>query len=252
MNISGKYVAVLVDNYFEQAEFEEPIGVLKEAGAEVTIIGTTKLEIRGMNHVKLADSFKVDLLIGQVSSDNYDAVILPGGAINADSLRVNEDAQHFVIEFLEANKPVAAICHAPWLLVSIDMVEGKRLTSYHTIKDDIVNAGGHWVNREVVVDENLITSRDPDDLPAFNRAIITMLYDQESGELQVGSDTPVGQSESRIEQDSRLRSMGYDKKQDQIDDEDEIAILTDDDEADPDELRISTIESDERAHSNHE
>jgi len=250
MDISGKYVAILVDNYFEQAEFEEPISALKEAGAEVTIIGTSRLELRGMNHVKLADSFKADILIDQVSSDDYDAIVLPGGAINADSLRVNEVAQRFVLEFLEDKKPVAAICHAPWLLVSADVVEGRALTSYYTIKDDIVNAGGDWADKEVVIDENLITSRAPDDLPAFNAAIIKMLNEQEPGELQTGDDTIAGRTELQTEEDSRLRSMGYDKIRDQIDDGDEIEILADEDESDPDALRLSNIEPEEHIRSN--
>ncbi len=250
MDISGKYVAILVDNYFEQAEFEEPISALKDAGAEVTIIASKQLELQGMNHVKLADSFKADLLLDQVSSEDYDAIVLPGGALNADSLRVNEAAQRLVLEFFEDNKPMAAICHAPWLLVSADLVEGKRLTSYYTIKDDVVNAGGDWVDKEVVVDGNLITSRDPDDLPAFNKAIIKMLSQREPGELQTGNDTIAGRTEFQTEEDSRLRSMGYDKIRDQINDEDEIEILSGDDETDPDELRLSNIEPEERVGSN--
>lgn len=175
MDISGTKVAVLVDNYFEQAEFEEPISALKDAGAEVTIISSDGKALQGMRHATLADNFAADLLLRQASSEDYDALVLPGGALNADNLRTVETAKQWVLDFLDEGKPLAVICHAPWLLVSADAVEGRRLTSYHTIRDDIMNAGGEWVNLPVVVDDNLITSRQPDDLPQFNDALITML-----------------------------------------------------------------------------
>ncbi|HEX5744152.1 MAG TPA: type 1 glutamine amidotransferase domain-containing protein [Candidatus Saccharimonadales bacterium] len=176
MDISGKHIAVLVHDYFEQSEFEEPISALKDAGAEVTVIAaSTNKSLTGMDHAKQGDTFQADLLLEQASSGDYDALVLPGGAINADHLRAVEAAKQWVGDFLDSGKPLAAICHAPWVLVSADAVEGRRLTSYHTIRDDITNAGGEWVNQPLVIDENLITSRGPDDLPQFNDAVIRML-----------------------------------------------------------------------------
>lgn len=175
MNIKNKQVAVLVHNYFEQAEFEEPIMALKNAGAEVTIISADKKSLRGMRHIQLGDTFKADILLDEASSEDYDALVLPGGATNADNLRIVEAAKQWVLDFLDAGKPLAVICHAPWVLVSADAVEGRRLTSYHTIRDDVVNAGGEWIDQAVIVDGNLITSRKPDDLPRFNKELLKML-----------------------------------------------------------------------------
>ncbi len=175
MNIKGKRVAVLVDNYFEQAEFVEPIAALKNAGAEVEVIASKQKDLHALNHIKKGDDFVADKLLKEASSDIYDALVLPGGAINADHLRVVDKAKQWVVEFLDSGKPLAVICHAPWVLVSADVVEGRRLTSFYTIKDDIRNAGGEWVDLPVVLDNNLITSRQPDDLPVFNQALINML-----------------------------------------------------------------------------
>jgi deglycase len=175
MDVAGKQIAIVVHNYFEQAEFEEPLSALKAAGAGVTVISADTLTLQGFHHVSRGDTFQADLLLQQAKTGDYDALVLPGGVINADQLRANEAARLWVTEFLDAGKPVAAICHAPWVLVSADAVEGRRLTSYHTLKDDIVNAGGEWVNLPVVVDGNLITSRQPDDLPQFNEALIQLL-----------------------------------------------------------------------------
>jgi len=176
MSIKGKRVAILVHNYFEQAEFEEPLQALKNAGATVSIISATdSIELQAMKHVDKGTSFTADLLLKDAQPGDYDALVLPGGAINADHLRAVDAAREWVVEFLDSDKPLAVICHAPWVLVSADAVDGKRLTSYHTIKDDIVNAGGEWTNRPVVVDGNLITSRQPADLPQFNAALIEQL-----------------------------------------------------------------------------
>lgn len=241
MNIAGKHVAVLVHNYFEQAEFEEPISALKDAGAEVTIIAVNKKTLQGLNHTDKGDAFEADLLLEQASSGDYDALVLPGGAINADQLRVIGAAQDWVKDFLDAGKPVAAICHAPWLLVSADEVAGRRLTSYHTLEDDIVNAGGDWVNEPLIIDGNLITSRKPDDLPQFNDAIIEMLGRQQSSAIPDAADTPIGDSEQENEDSTRLRSLGYDKEHDEITDDDEAEMLADADDEDPDELHLSDV-----------
>lgn len=175
MDISGKHIVFLLDNYFEQAELEEPLSALRDAGGEVSVISTTAGEVQGMNHAEMGDKFPVDMTINRASSDDYDCLVLPGGVINADKLRMNGSAQKWVADFINSPRPIAVICHAPWVLVSADCIEGRRLTSYYTIQDDIRNAGAEWVDAEVVIDANLITSRSPDDIPKFNEAIINML-----------------------------------------------------------------------------
>jgi protease I len=174
-DISGKKVAIVVDDDFEQAEFTGPRDALKEAGAEVTVISVNGGEVHGMNHDEKADTFQTDAKIDDVDPDNFDALVLPGGAINADSLRMNEKTQQWTKQFLQAGKTVAAICHAPWVLASAGVAKGKKMTSWPTIQDDLKNAGAEWTDAEVCVDGNLITSRKPDDIPAFNREIINAL-----------------------------------------------------------------------------
>ncbi len=174
-NISDKKVAIVVDDYFEQAEFTGPRDALVEAGAEVTVISTDGGEIHGLNHVEAGDTFQADMSTAEADPNDYDALVLPGGAVNADNLRMDKDIQNWVRTYMEAGKPVAAICHAPWVLVSAKVAKGKKLTSYHTIQDDIRNGGSDWTDEEVVVDGNLITSRQPGDIPAFNREIINAL-----------------------------------------------------------------------------
>ena len=178
-HLSHKKVALLVHNYFEQEEFTSPKAALEKAGAEVDIITANGERLQALRHVDKGDTFTADLSIDEVAADEYDAVVIPGGVVNADHLRMNEPARQFVKELFAAGKPVAAICHGPWLLVSADIIKGCKLTSYETVQDDIRNAGGVWVDQEVVVDKNLITSRKPGDLPAFNEAIITALVGEE-------------------------------------------------------------------------
>jgi len=175
----------LVYNYFEQVEYEEPIKFLKDAGVEVIVISASQKDLQSLHHARTGDKFRADLLLNQTSSEDYDALVLPGGVINADSLRSNETAQRWLLDFLDSGRPIAAICHAPWLLVSADAVEGKRLTSYYTIKDDIINSGGEWVNLPVVVDDNLITCRHLDDIPKFNEAIINMLGNKSPDSIKI-------------------------------------------------------------------
>lgn len=175
MAITDKKVAVLVDNYFEQAEFEDPVKQLKSDGVAVTVVSSAGRELSGMRHAEMGDSFMADMMLDEVQPHEFDALVLPGGALNADNLRMNKTARDWVKEFIEKRKPLAVICHAPWLLVSADLVKGRKLTSYYTIQDDIKNAGGEWVNEEVVIDDNLITSRQPDDLPAFTKALTDIL-----------------------------------------------------------------------------
>lgn len=174
-DLSGKRVAVVVDDDFEQAEFTEPIKALQNAGARVEVLAPEKGELQGLHHVEKADTFEVDKILDEADPTDYDALVLPGGAINADALRMNGNARKWVQIFMRAGKPLAAICHAPWVIASAGMAAGKQLTSYETIQDDMRNAGANWVDEEVVIDGNLITSRKPDDIPAFNEALISML-----------------------------------------------------------------------------
>lgn len=171
MEIVDRHIAILVDNYFEQSELEGPLTFLKENGADITVVSASTKDLQALNHVNKGESFIADKLLKDVDTTSFDGLILPGGAFNSDSLRTNRKAQEWVNEFMDHYKMIAAICHAPWLLVSADVVEGRRLTSFPTLQDDIVNAGGEWIDQPVTIDANLITSRRPDDIPAFNAAI---------------------------------------------------------------------------------
>lgn len=175
MHLSGKKVAILATDYFEKVELTGPRDALIEAGVSVEVIAPHGGEIKALNHVEPAGSVAVDKTLDQASPDDYDGLVIPGGVVNADHLRVEEKAQDFVIKMIAAQKPTAVICHGPWLLVSSHQVRGKKLTSYHTLEDDIINAGGNWVDESVVVDGCIITSRKPDDLPAFNKALLEAL-----------------------------------------------------------------------------
>lgn len=175
-DLAGKRVAMIVDNYVEEAELIEPKQALEAAGAAVEIIAPQKGEVQTMQHdVELASKQTVDHTFDEVDLDSYDALVVPGGAINADHLRTVPEAQEAIATFLESGRPLAMICHAPWALISAGLAQGKRMTSFFTLKDDVKNAGADWVDQEVVVDENLITSRNPDDIPAFNNALISMM-----------------------------------------------------------------------------
>jgi len=165
-------VAVLATDGFEESELAEPVKALREAGAKVDIIAPKPGRIQAFRHHDKSITVPVDRTLGDTKPDSYDALLLPGGALNADSLRVEPGARSFIREISAAGKPIAAICHAPWELISAGVIRGRTVTSYRTIEDDIRNAGAHWVDREVVIDENLITSRQPSDLPAFNREMI--------------------------------------------------------------------------------
>lgn len=173
--LAGFRVAVLATDGVEETELTEPVKALREAGAQVTILSLKPGEIQGVrNDLEKTAKIKVDRALRDVSAEEFDAVHLPGGTVNADSLRMVPEVQAFLRAIQEAGKPIAAICHAPWQLVSADLVRGRTLTSYHTIQDDIRNAGGHWLDREVVKDGNWVTSRSPNDLPAFCPAVIDL------------------------------------------------------------------------------
>lgn len=170
--LSGKNVAVLVDKGFEQIELTSPVDKLRDEGASVKIISPQSGTVRGWNMTNWGDEIPVDIELGDASASDFDALLLPGGVMNPDKLRMNRDAVQFVRDFFNSNKPVAAICHGPWTLIDAGVVDGKRMTSYPSIKTDLMNAGANWVDQEVVVDNGLVTSRSPKDLDAFNEKIV--------------------------------------------------------------------------------
>jgi protease I len=165
-------VAILVADGFEQSELEKPKQALENAGAVTHIVSPADGQVKGWQHTEWGDAFPVDVPLADADPADYDALLLPGGVMNPDKLRRDETALAFVRHFFEAGKPVAAICHGPWTLIDAGVVEGREVTSYHTIQTDLKNAGARWVDREVVVDNGLVTSRKPDDIPAFNEKMI--------------------------------------------------------------------------------
>ena len=170
--LDGKRVAVLVADGFEQVEMTEPRAALDNEGAETQIVSPAGKQVQGMNHANKGDKFDVDVPLEEARPEEFDALLIPGGLMNPDELRSNTDALEFVRHFFREGKPVAAICHAPWVLIDAGVVRGRKLTSWERIQTDVKNAGGNWVNEEVVVDNGLVTSRKPDDIPAFNRKMI--------------------------------------------------------------------------------
>ncbi|HEY2589909.1 MAG TPA: type 1 glutamine amidotransferase domain-containing protein [Tepidisphaeraceae bacterium] len=170
--LKGKKVAILVENGFEQVEMTEPRKALEMAGAGVDLISPQKGRVRAFKHDDPGDWFDVDVALDEANPDDYDALELPGGVANPDRLRINPTAVHFVRRFFEQHKPVAVICHGPWTLIDADVVKGRTLTSWPSLKTDLQNAGAHWVDEQVVVDNGLVSSRKPDDIPAFNRKMI--------------------------------------------------------------------------------
>ncbi|WP_299101103.1 type 1 glutamine amidotransferase domain-containing protein [uncultured Winogradskyella sp.] len=176
-NLNKKTVAILATNGFEESELREPKQALENAGADVHIVSLESGEIKGWADGNWSNSYKVDKTLNEVNQKDYNALMLPGGQINPDILRKNEDAVNFVKSFFENHKPVAAICHAPWLLAEADVLKGRKVTSYDSIKTDLINAGANWVDEEVVVDSGLVTSRSPEDLPAFNAKLVEEVYE---------------------------------------------------------------------------
>lgn len=172
MQLKDKKVAILATDGFEKSELFEPLEALKKEGATVDIISIKEGSIKSWNEKVWGDPAKVDRLVADASEADYNSLVLPGGVINPDTLRTHEEALEFIRSFFKSGKPVAAICHAPWLLISAKVIENRKVTSYKSIKDDVINAGAHWVDEEVVVDEGLVTSRNPNDLPAFINKII--------------------------------------------------------------------------------
>lgn len=171
-SIEGKRIAILATDGVEQVELLQPKQALEEAGAITAVIAPKQGGIRGWNHTEWGETIPVDDLIYNASPDEFDALLLPGGVMNPDHLRQNKPAVDFVRAFFRDHKPVGAICHAPWMLVEAGVVKDRTLTSWPSLRTDIENAGGHWVDQEVVVDKGLVTSRKPDDIPAFNAKLI--------------------------------------------------------------------------------
>jgi protease I len=170
--LDGKKIAVLAAEGVEQVELEKPVKALRDAGAETELISLERGTVQAMNHIDKADTFPVDRTVDEASVDDYDGLLLPGGAVNPDNLRQSEEAVAFVRGFFDTGRPIAAICHAPWVLVEADVVRGLHLTSWPSLRTDISNAGGTWSDEQVIADHGVVTSRKPDDIPAFSEKMI--------------------------------------------------------------------------------
>ncbi len=170
--LNGKRIAFLATDMVEQVELTEPWKAVEQAGGTPELVSLEEGEIQGFDHYDKADTFPVDRVVSEATADEYDGLVLPGGVGNPDTLRADEDAVRFARTFVESGKPVAMICHGPWTLVEADVVRDRTLTSYPSIRTDVKNAGGNWVDKEVVVDDGLISSRSPDDLPAFCKTLV--------------------------------------------------------------------------------
>jgi protease I len=173
-SLDGMKIAILVTDGFEQIEMTEPRKALDIAGALTQIVSPMDGSVRGWNHHDPADAFEVDVPLAAANAEDFDALLLPGGVVNPDALRIDEKAIAFVRAFVEADKPIAAICHGPWTLIDAGGVRGRKMTSWPSLRVDLQNAGARWSDTEVAVDSNLVTSRKPDDLPAFNREMTRM------------------------------------------------------------------------------
>lgn len=180
-DLKGIRVAVLVTDGFEEPEFAKPKEALEKSGAAVTVFSPSGGEIQAFQHHDKSKKYKSDKKLDEARADEFDALLLPGGALNADALRVEKKAQEFAQAIDRAGKPIAVICHGPWLLVSAGLVRGRKIASYHTIQDDLRNAGAEWQDSEVVVDRNWVSSRKPDDIPAFNREMLKVFAQARSG-----------------------------------------------------------------------
>ncbi len=171
-SLAGKRVAILTENGFEESELTSPLEALRKAGADVHIVSPREGKVKGWKDGNWSIELPVDVLVADADPEEYDALVIPGGVINPDLMRRDPDCIEFAKEFLQEGKPVAAICHGPQLLIETGMLEGKRMTSFHSIKTDLINAGVRWEDKEVVVDNGLVTSRSPKDLEAFNKKMI--------------------------------------------------------------------------------
>jgi protease I len=183
-NLQGYKVAILVTDGFEQVELLQPRKALDEAGANTQVVSPKDKQVRGWNFKEWGEQVPVDMPLKQARVDDFDALLLPGGVINPDSLRMQPDAVQFVKQFFETRKPVAAICHGPWTIIEADAARGRRIASWPSLKTDLRNAGAEWVDQEAVTDGNLVSSRNPDDIPAFNRAMIDLFSRSRGGEVR--------------------------------------------------------------------
>lgn len=186
-NLKGLRVAILVDNGFERVELTEPRKALQEAGADTKIISPQEKEVRAWETKEWGDNYPVDQKLDDAQPNNFDALLLPGGVMNPDHLRMNPKAVSFVKAFIDNAKPVAAICHGPWTLIEAGAVKGRKITSWPSLKTDLKNAGADWVDKEVIVDRNLVSSRKPDDIPAFNREMIKLFAEQGAAKARTAS-----------------------------------------------------------------
>lgn len=186
--LAGLRVAILVTDGFEQSEFTGPRDALQQAGASVSVVSTHLGQVQGFKHVDKMDAFDVDLTFEDADPEDFDAVVLPGGVVNSDQIRIAPQAQQFVRRMQDDGKTIAVICHGAWLLVSAGLVRGRTLTSWPTLQDDIANAGGHWVNQQVAVDGNWVSSRRPGDIPAFNEKLIEKLSERVSMSVRGTAD----------------------------------------------------------------
>jgi protease I len=186
--LQGKRVAFMATDMVEQVELTEPWKALEQEGAKLELVSLEEGEIQGFNHYDKADTFKVDRTVEEARADDYDALVIPGGVGNPDTMRMDENAVQLVREFFEQGKPVGVICHGPWMLVEAGVVRGRKVTSWPSLQTDIRNAGGNWVDEEVVVDQGLVTSRKPGDIPAFNRKLIEEVaegrHEEQAGKTQ--------------------------------------------------------------------
>jgi protease I len=186
--LKGRKIAALVDNGFEQSELLEPKKALEQAGAEVHVVSPQSGEVKGWQHKNWGQNVHVDCALDSARAADYDGLLLPGGVMNPDRLRANPKAVGFVKEFVTAGKPIAAICHGPWTLIEAGGAKGRRMTSWPSLRTDLTNAGASWVDQEVIVDRGVVTSRKPDDIPAFNRKMIE--------EFAEGIHAPAGRAEA--------------------------------------------------------
>jgi protease I len=203
--LQGKTIAILVDNGFEQAELTEPRQALEQAGATTQIISPQSETVRAWQHIEWGETFNTDVALDRAHSAQYDALVLPGGVMNPDNLRTNPQALAFVRSFFNTGKPIAAICHGSWTMIDAGIVQGLTITSYPSLKTDLSNAGAEWVDQEVVVDQGIISSRNPGDLPAFNAAIIHEFAREHAAERRATTST-----HASFEDGSGTATLGYD------------------------------------------
>jgi protease I len=182
--LDGKRVAILATNGVEEVELKQPRKALQQAGAETQVVSPVERDIRAWRHDQWGDTIPVDLPLTRADADEFDALLIPGGVMSPDKLRMNDDAVSFVRAFFDQDKPVASICHGPWLLAEAGVVRGREITSWPSLETDLENAGGNWVDREVVVDGRLVTSRKPDDIPAFNDRMVQVFAEAPKGARQ--------------------------------------------------------------------